>query len=177
MTDIAISIVILLLQLFLGILFAILSVYFSLRIFDRMTEHIDEIAELRRGNVAVAIVLLALIISIATIVNQGVQQFDSIFASKLSLPFFIIAFVMAIVQLVIVLLISIFTIYTSIKVLDTMTVGLDELKELKRGNVAVALLIAGVIFAVSFIVASAINGIGDLPIFKPETLAAFLGIV
>ena len=176
MVDLVTSIVVLLIQLFLGLLFSILSIYFSLRMFDKMTEHIDEIAELRKGNIAVAIVLLSLFVSITTIVNQGIQQFDNIFTSSLSVPLFIIAFMMAIVQLVVVLLISIFTIYTAIRVLDTLTVGIDEMKELKRGNIAVALLIAGVIYSVASIVSNSISGIENLAIFKSETLAALLGI-
>jgi len=177
MADILFSFVVLLIQLFLGILFAVLSVYFALRLFDVMTEEIDEIAELKRGNIAVALVLFTIIVSIATITSQGIQQFENIFnATTFSLPMFMISFIMAIVQLGVVLLIAVLTIYTAIKVLDTLTVGIDELKELKKGNIAVALLICAVIYTVSFIVAVSISGIENLLIFQPETLATLVGL-
>lgn len=173
---VVISIVTLLLQLFLGILLGVASIYLAMRFFDKMTEGIDEIAELRRGNVAMAIVLLALIVSIGTLVGKGIVKFESVFAQPLTAPMFVIAFIMAIVQIVVLLLVAIVTIYIAIRVLDTMTVGINELAELKKGNVAVALLVAAVIYIITYIVADAVSGIGDLAIFQPETLAGLLGV-
>lgn len=174
--DISISIIAILLQVFFGILLSIISIYLALRFFDKMTDNIDEIKELKKGNVAVAVVLLAMIFSIGTIINQGVQQFDNVLLRGVSLPFFIIAFVMAIVQLVVVIAIAVLTMYVAIVLLDSMTIGIEEMKEVKKGNVAVALVIAGVLYIVSFIVANALVGLSALSIFKPETLAGLLGV-
>jgi uncharacterized membrane protein YjfL (UPF0719 family) len=174
--DVTFSIIVVLMQVFFGILLSILSVYLALRFFDNMTEDIDEIAELKKGNVAVAIVLLALVASIGTIVRQGVQQFDDILLRGVSLPFFMIAFIMAVVQLVFVVVIAVLTMYVAIVLLDSMTVGINELKELKRGNVAVAILIAGVLYTVAFVVAGTLSSISTLSIFKPDMLASLLGV-
>jgi len=174
--DVTFSIIVVLMQVFFGILLSILSVYLSLRFFDKMTEDLDELAELKKGNIAVAIVLLALVASIGTIVRQGVQQFDEILLRGVSLPFFIIAFIMAVVQLVFVVAIAVLTMYVAIVLLDSMTVGINELKELKRGNIAVAILIAGVLYTVAFIVAGTLSNISTLSIFKPDMLAGLLGI-
>lgn len=170
------AVVLLFVQLFLGIVLGVASIYLALRFFDRMTEGIDEIAELKRGNVAIAVVLLALIVSIGTLVGKGVMQFEAMFSQGLTTQMFIIAFVMAIVKIVVLLLVAILSIYIAIRVLDTMTVGIDELKELKRGNVAVALLVAAVIYIVAFVVSDAVAGISNLSIFSPETLAALFGV-
>ena len=174
--DVTFSIIVVLMQVFFGILLSILSVYLSLRFFDKMTEDLDELAELKKGNIAVAIVLLALVASIGTIVRQGVQQFDEILLRGVSLPFFIIAFIMAVVQLVFVVAIAVLTMYVAIVLLDSMTVGINELKELKRGNIAVAILIAGVLYTVAFIVAGTLSNISTLSIFKPDMLAGLLGV-
>ncbi len=174
--DLTFSIIIFLLQIFVGILFAILSVYLGLRFFDKMTEGIDEIKELKRGNVAVALILASLMLSIGTIIQQGVNQFDNVLMKGVSLPLFIIAFVMAIFQLAIVILIAVIVIYVAIKVLDSMTVGINELEEIKKGNTAVALVVAIVIYLVSFVVAGAVIGISELSIFNPETIASLLGM-
>jgi len=174
--EVTFSIIVILMQVFLGILLSIISIYLSLRFFDQMTENIDEIAELKKGNVAVAIVLMSLIVSIGLIVNQGVQQFDEVLLRGVSVPFFIVAFIMAIVQIVFVVMVAVLSMYVAIRLVDTMTVGLDELKELKRGNIAVALEIAAVIFVVSFIVSGTISGLNNLSIFRPETLASLLGV-
>lgn len=174
--DLSISIIAILLQVFFGILLAIISIYLALRFFDKMTENVDEIKELKKGNIAVAIILLAMILSIGTIINQGVQQFDNVLLQGVSLPYFVIAFVMAIVQLVVVIAIAILTMYVSIVLLDSMTIGIEEMKEIRKGNVAVALVIAGVIYIVSFIVANALIGLSSLSIFRPDTLAGLLGV-
>ena len=176
MVNVALELVVLLIQLIVGILFAILSVYLSLRFFDRMTEGIDEIKELKHGNKAVAIILLSLIVSIGMVVKEGVENFGIFFTGTQSLPFFIIAFLMSIVQLVIVLAVAVIAIFVSIRILDSITVGIDELKEIKRGNVSVALLVGAVIFVVSIIVSSAIADIAHLSIFSPELLSSLLGI-
>jgi len=105
-----------------------------------------------------------------------VQQFDEILLRGVSLPFFIIAFIMAVVQLVFVVAIAVLTMYVAIVLLDSMTVGINELKELKRGNIAVAILIAGVLYTVAFIVAGTLSNISTLSIFKPDMLAGLLGV-
>jgi uncharacterized membrane protein YjfL (UPF0719 family) len=174
--DVTFSIIVILIQVFLGILLSILTVYLSLRFFDQMMENVDEIAELKKGNIAVAIVLLALIISIGLIVSQGVRQFDEVLLRGISMPFFIIAFIMAIVQIAFVVIIAVLSMYVAIRLVDAMTVGLDELKELKKGNIAVALEIAAVILVVSIIISGTISSLNNLSIFKPEMLAGLLGI-
>lgn len=174
--EIAFSIVVFLLQLFIGILFAILSVYLALRFYDKMTSGIDEIKELKKGNIAVAIILGALMLSIGNIIQKGVNQFDNIILSGISLPLFILAFILAIVQLSIVVLIAIISIYVSIRVMDSMTADIDELQEIKKGNIAVALVVAVVIYLVSFVISGAIGEISNLPIFKPEVVASLLGL-
>jgi len=171
-----VSIVVLLIRLLLGIILGVFSIYLSLRFFDRMTKGIDELKELKKGNVAVAIVLLSLIVSVGTIVSKGIEKFEEVFNPYYSIQLFFIALIMAIVQIVVVILIAIIAIYTGIRILDTMTSGIDEFKELKKGNVAVAIIIAAVIYVVSFIVASSISGIGNLSIFKPETMATMVGL-
>ncbi len=60
----------------LNFLYAILGVvlmWVSYRIIDRLTPEVDFPAELRKGNVAVAIFIAALFLSIALIVGQALN--------------------------------------------------------------------------------------------------------
>lgn len=43
-----------------------------------------------------------------------------------------------------------------VKFFDMMTPGLDEMEELRKGNVAVAIVIAAVIIAIGFVMATAL---------------------
>jgi uncharacterized membrane protein YjfL (UPF0719 family) len=141
-----------------------------------MTKDIDEMAELKKGNVAIAIILVSLLLSIATIVGKGVYQFEEIFSQPLSPQMFVIALIMAVLRIIVLILITVLAIFTAIKVIDTMTVEINELREIKRGNVAIALILAAVIYVIAFIVSNALMGIEELAIFKHETLASLLHI-
>jgi uncharacterized membrane protein YjfL (UPF0719 family) len=57
------------------------------------------------------------------------------------------------------IILAIAAIYLALKVLDRMTKGVEEFEELKKGNVAVALEMAGVIVAVALIVQVGVLGI------------------
>jgi uncharacterized membrane protein YjfL (UPF0719 family) len=56
-------------------------------------------------------------------------------------------------------LLAIGAIYLALNILDKLTKGVKEFEELKKGNVAVALEMAGVIIAVALIIQSGIVGI------------------
>ena len=58
----------------INILYAIIGVvlmYVSYRLIDRLTPEVDFPAELQRGNVAVAIFIAAIFVSIALIIGQA----------------------------------------------------------------------------------------------------------
>jgi uncharacterized membrane protein YjfL (UPF0719 family) len=62
--------------LVLNLVYAALGVvlmYVSYRIIDRLTPEVDFPAELKRGNIAVAIFIAALFISIALIVGRAIS--------------------------------------------------------------------------------------------------------
>jgi uncharacterized membrane protein YjfL (UPF0719 family) len=49
---------------------SVLAILFSLWFFDRLTTNLDEWAELKRGNVAVATLLAGVIIAVALLVGE-----------------------------------------------------------------------------------------------------------
>jgi len=60
------------LQLVLGIILAIASIYLALMVLDKMTKGVEEFEELKKGNVAVALEMAGVIIAVALIVQVGV---------------------------------------------------------------------------------------------------------
>ena len=56
-------------------------------------------------------------------------------------------------------ILAIVAIYLALTVLDKLATGLHQFEELKKGNIAVALEMAGVIIAVALIIQSGIVGI------------------
>jgi len=64
---------IMLLQIILSGIFAFLSIYIAIRIFMALTKDIDEIAEIKQNNIAVAIILVTIILSIALFIEPGIK--------------------------------------------------------------------------------------------------------
>jgi len=163
-----------LLQLVFGLGLAMGSVYLGLKMFDRMTSGVDEMAELKKGNVAVAILLGAIIFSIANVVQGGVSGLTAGLAQPgLTVPMMIAGLVIGIVNLLVGILLSIVSIYIALSVLDKITVDINEFKEIAKGNVAVAIVMAAVLLSVSFVIASAVAGMSN--ILSPQSLASSLG--
>jgi len=160
-------------QLAIGLLLAMGSVYLGIKMFDKLTEGIDEMKELQKGNVAVAILLGAIIISIASIVEGGVYGLTQSIIPGLTPMELSAALLIGVVNLVVGVILAILSIYLAISMLDKITMELDEFKELKRGNAAVAILMAAVIFAVSFVIRGAVVSMAST--LSPQSVAITLG--
>src|SRR5881628_1278791 len=65
-------------QVLVSLGFAMLAVYAGIRIFDKFTKGIDEMAELRRGNTAIGVLLAGVIISYATVIAGGVGSLTQV---------------------------------------------------------------------------------------------------
>ena len=160
-------------QLAIGLFFAMGSVYLGIRMFDKLTEGIDEMKELQKGNVAVAILLGAIILSIASVVEGGVYGLTQSIIPGLAPMELAAALLIGVVNLVLGVVLAILSIYIAVSILDKITVGLDEFKELKRGNVAVAIVMAAVLLAVSFVIRGAVTAMAAA--LSPQSLAISLG--
>jgi len=160
-------------QLVIGLALAMGSVYLGLNMFDKLTEGIDEMAELKKGNMAVAILLGAIIFSIANVIEGGVVNLTASITSGMPGVQLAAALVIGVVNLIVGVILAVFTIYIAIYILDKITTTIDEFKELKRGNVAVAIVMAAVLLAVSFVIRAAVVGMANA--LSPESVAAALG--
>ncbi|VVC01069.1 Uncharacterised protein [uncultured archaeon] len=169
-----VGIVAALLQLLIGLGLAMSSVYLGLRMFDRMTEGINEMDEIKKGNVAVGILMAAVVFSIANVVQRGVGNLTSSVPLTMGVGPMVVGLVIGVLQLLIAIAAAAFSINLAIKVLDKITTDIDEMKELKRGNVAVAIVMAGVLLAVSFVISSGVEGLSRA--VDPVALAGALGL-
>ncbi|MCX8194697.1 MAG: DUF350 domain-containing protein [Candidatus Micrarchaeota archaeon] len=159
-------------QLIIGLALAMGAVYLGLKLFDRLTEDTNEIAELKKGNVAIAILLGAIIFSIANVIEGGVSSISDSMVPGLTYLQMIAALVIGISNLVIGVIFSVFSIYIAINVLDKITVGIDEFKELRKGNVAVAIIMGAVLISVSFVIRGAVAGMMNA--VSPQAVAEAL---
>ena len=149
-------------QLGVSLGFAMLAVYAGIRIFDKLTTGIDEMEELKKGNVAVGILMGAVIIAYATVIAGGVRALTSVvlgLAGK-SIIETAVALVGGLINLLIGLALASFAISMALKIFGKITKGMDEQQELKNRNVAVAFLLAAVLFATATVIAEGVGSVG-----------------
>ena len=150
-------------QLIIAIILAVAALYIGFSVLNKITKGIDEEKELAKGNVAVGIIVAAVFFAIAIVVQSGVAGVSvgvgAALSSGLGSTDAYIAIGVAILQLILGIVLAIAAIYLALKVLDRMTKGVEEFEELKKGNVAVALEMAGVIVAVALIIQAGVLGI------------------
>jgi uncharacterized membrane protein YjfL (UPF0719 family) len=152
-----------LIQLIIAIIFAVVALYIGFALLGKITKNIDEQGELAKGNVAMGIVVAAVFFAIALVVQSGVQGLSIGISKAAALGLLsvdgLVAITAAVLQLVLGIVLAIASIYLALNILDKLTEGIDEFEELKKGNVAVALEMAGVIVAVAFIIQTGVIGI------------------
>ena len=149
------------LQFVVGLALAMGSVYIGLKMFDRLTKGVDEWKEVQKGNVAVGILMAAVIISIATVVQSGVLQVTAHIGAEEEFADMMVGLGIGLVNLLIGLGAAIVAIFIAVKTLDRITTDIDEMSEIAKGNVCVAIIMAGVLIAVSFVISAAVSGVSD----------------
>jgi uncharacterized membrane protein YjfL (UPF0719 family) len=151
-------------QLLVALLLAVGAQFLGISVFSKLTRGINEIEELKKGNAAVGILMASIVIAIAVIVQSGVAGFSAAVAG-VPRPILghmgdlIVAIVIAIVQLVAGVILAVVSIYIAMWILDKYTRNIDLYAELKRGNIAMAILMAGIIIAVAFIIQVGVEGL------------------
>lgn len=150
-------------QLLISIIFAVLALYIGFAVLTKITKVIDDEKELKKGNAAVGILVAAVFVAIALVVQSGVSGISVGINKAVSVGIFsidgLLAIFSAFIQLILGIVLAVGAIYLALYILDKLTQGIDEFEEIKKGNVAVALMMGGVIIAVAVIIQSGVIGI------------------
>lgn len=146
--------------LIIAVFLAAIIAYLSFYLFQAVTRRIDEWEELRQGNPAVGIVLGAAVVAVAIVLMPALEVSTSLWDAGQDL--YIRVLLAQAVQIVIGLVLSAAALGLAMYLFAALTRGLDEIAELKRGNVAVAGLLAGVLIGVGLMVSQAVEQIVTL---------------
>jgi len=150
-------------QLVVSVVFAAVALYIGFSIMSRITPGIDEEKELAKGNIAVAILVAAVFVAIAIIVESGVTGLSVGINKAMDVGIFtsdgLVVVGFTIIQFILGIVLAVAAIYLALYILDRLTKGIEIFRELKKGNIAVALMMAGVIIAVAVIIQSGVLGI------------------
>jgi uncharacterized membrane protein YjfL (UPF0719 family) len=157
------NVVVGLIQLIISILFAVLALYIAFAVLGKITKGMNEEKELARGNAAVGIIVASVFVAIALVVQSGVSGISvginkALVVGILSVDG-LLSIGIALVQLLLGIVLAVAAIYLALNILDKLTKGVNEFEEIRKGNVAVALMMGGVIIAVAVIIQSGVIGI------------------
>jgi uncharacterized membrane protein YjfL (UPF0719 family) len=159
LTNMAVGLV----QLVITIVLAVLALYIGFTLHSRIAQTIDTEQELSRGNAAVAIVVAAVFVAIAVVVESGVTGLAIGIKNALEIGIFtgngFLSIGIALVQLIFGIVLAVGAIALALKILEKLVSGVVMFEELRKGNVAVAVEMAGVIIAVAVIIQSGVLGI------------------
>jgi len=146
-----------LVQLVIAIILAVVALYIGFFVFSRITKGMDEATELARGNTAVGIIIASIFFAIALVVQSGIAGISVGIMKALAGDW--LAIVISLLQLILGIILAIGAIYLALHILDRLTKGVDEFEEIRKGNTAVALMMAGVIVSTAIIIQSGVIGI------------------
>ena len=137
-------------QLLLAVVLSALAAYLGVWLFSRATPGLDEWAELRNGNPAVGLVMGAVVVGVAIILRPALN----IVSLRLDVGATLDVALRLLTQALLVavgLVLSLAVIAFALWLFTRLTGELDEWAEIAKGNVGVAVLLAGVILGTALL--------------------------
>jgi len=112
---------------------------------------------------------------IAISLRAGVFEFAHGIQPEYPLPLVLVLAFVNLVKIAFGVVIAVLTIFVSLNLLDWLTRSINEAEELKRGNVAIAILIAGVLVSVALVVEAGMREAVTSPDVESCAVAAQVG--
>lgn len=161
-------------QLLIGLVIAVFTVHVGLSIFGMLTKGIDEWDEVKKGNIAVGLLMLGIVISMATVVSPGVLSITSIIKPGINFELMAVSVVIGLINLILTVIVAIIAMYFAYGTFERVSGRLNGRKHLQKGNIAVGLILAGVFVCISTVISAVAGGI--LTALNPLEIAVLLGL-
>jgi uncharacterized membrane protein YjfL (UPF0719 family) len=146
-----------LIQLIIAVVLGAIAAYLAFYLFQWFTRGVNEWEALRQGNAAVGVVLGAMLIAVAIVLRPALLVNTA--AWDVGGGFFFRVLLAEAVQLAVGLVLAVVTLAVALYLFAALTRGIDEVEELKKGNLAVAGLLAGVVIGIGLMVSQAVGEI------------------
>jgi uncharacterized membrane protein YjfL (UPF0719 family) len=156
----------------LAVITVVTTLFVTLRVFAPSLARIDARAELMRGNVAAAIVITAIMACPSITVLSSITPFSYVIRSHfmigangstglLRLAAYALGYLAAVMSL------ALAAVWVSLRVFARLTPEIDEFHEVRKGNAAVAIVLAGVVVVVSMFMQVGTSAIAGALIPQP----------
>lgn len=169
-----------LIKVVFGGLVAALGIWLALRGLSRILGA-NPVEELRQGNVAACLVHAASLVSLGLLVQHAVQATsDALDLAVQNPPLHLMVVgrlvAVAVLHVGLSLGVGVTVLGTGVLLFDRMTPGIDELAEVRKGNVAAALILSAILLVLALLTApglqAALNGLIPFPQLPEGTLRA-----
>ena len=152
-------------KVMLGVILAVIAVNIGLVLFEKITHmgqmgKLDILKELENGNAAVAILMIGVVLAIAIVIRSGIVSLTALEVTEFWL--FVASVTWGFAQMLISIGISIVSIYLALWVLRRFMEDKDIISDIKDGNIAMGIVIAGIVISIAFIIEASVAGISPL---------------
>lgn len=157
-------------KLLFSLLFSVAAVYFAIRVFDAITGELDEWREIKKGNVAVSIYFGAVIFTFSLIIAPSLLNISgeiNSFTDSMNVGM-LLFLIVDIVGLIFTILLSAIALYLTILMIDAFSHGMKKFKQIKNGNIAVAITLAAILLAVGIVIQQGVVSLSHL--IDPTTI-------
>ena len=163
-------------QVFLSLLIAVTLIYLASKIFRKLITGINETEELKKNNVAVAILNGSIILALILVIKNSIESSVTIFGNTLRNPETVFSNhlesgAIMIGHILLGGIIAFSAIYVALQIFIRLTKDLDELKEIKENNTAVGILLGIIIVSMALLLQPGLDAIlNSLIPFPPVSL-------
>lgn len=160
-------------EFFLSVSMSVAVVYVTYRAFIITNTDFDGEEEIKKGNVAVAVLVGGILLASSLIIQKGLYPVVSLFRLYLTTPIqqslsqwqFIL---LAVAHLLLVFVVAVLTISFSLRLFGKMTTKMKEGVELYKGNVAVGILLASVVLVVAMYISEGVSSLSKSLLPQPS---------
>lgn len=150
-------------QLILGLSLAAFAITKGLAVLSKLLGGIDIWDEIKKKNLAVALLAAGVVISYTTVIGSGIESMTRALFAMGTDPFGgIVGLFSGLLNLVIAIMVASFAVTVVFKVMEKLTTNIDERAEFANGNVAIGVVYCGTLIGVSGLIASGVKGIGTV---------------
>jgi uncharacterized membrane protein YjfL (UPF0719 family) len=151
------------LQLIVSLAIFTFAINNGLKVVSKMIEGIDIWGEIKKKNIAVALLAAGAVIAYVNVVAGGVESMTSGLTSVVSGSFShgLSALIGGVVNLLVALFVAGFAISWTFKAMDKLTTNINEKDEFKNGNVAIGIVYAGILIGASDLIAAGVAGVSS----------------
>lgn len=127
------------------------ALYLGIKLYDSLTPEMEEWKEVKKGNMAAGILLSAIMIILLYAVGDSISSFyttlnTSNYSNLLTLV------LVQVFDAFLSVVFAVFSIWIALKLINSATPDIDEMEEIKKGNISMALVTSAAVFALSFVI-------------------------